>query len=166
MRCVLAGVASAFALWPLSGAGASAAEPALSYRIEPAGEQPSSLAFSLRNDSSMPVRVLPWNTPLERIDVGNSLAVACNGQPVRYIGRMVKRAAPKPSDFVALAPHASLSADFQLAQGYALPGQGACEIAYRGSIQVSVAGVPGSVTLTPVPQASSMTVFRLPSTSR
>ena len=60
------------------------------------------LRFTLRNDSERDVKVLVWHTPIEGFSA-DIFDVQRDGEPVPYVGRLVKRAAPRETDYVAIA---------------------------------------------------------------
>lgn len=85
---------------------------------------------TIENRSTRTVLVPRWLVPGPRLDA-SLFAVTRDGQPVTYLGRLVKRAAPGPADFVALAAGATLSAVTELTKHYDMSGGGEYVIAYR-----------------------------------
>jgi peptidyl-Lys metalloendopeptidase len=75
------------------------------------------LTFTLTNNSNESVSVLKWQTPLEGIR-SDMFWVRKQEEIAVYLGRMVKRGAPKPEDYVTLDPRESISIDFDLAEVY------------------------------------------------
>ncbi len=94
--------------------------------------------FTLKNEGAAPVSVLKWQTPFFGID-DDLFAVGRNGEPVTYLGRHVKRAAPTAADFLVLAPGESLSADVELSAYYDMRRTGEYTIAYNQALQSSAA---------------------------
>lgn len=84
---------------------------------------------TLTNSSSTAQHLLRWRTPL---DGGESplFEVRRDGQPVRYLGRRIKRAPPGPSDYVRLDPGASLSKTVELSRLYEMSVTGSYTIRY------------------------------------
>jgi peptidyl-Lys metalloendopeptidase len=101
--------------------------------------EPLTLGFSLRNSSAEPITVLKWNTPLEGFN-SDMFTVTRDGKPVEYIGRVVKRGAPRPEDYVTVEPGGAVSADVDVAEGYAIWEVGRYDVAYRGSLLDAVMG--------------------------
>ena len=100
---------------------------------------PLVVKFTLRNTSAVPVTVLKWHTPLDGF-TGDLFEVTQEGAPVRYIGAIVKRAEPQPEDYVTLEPGAEVSADVDLAEGYAIADPGRYTVAYRLSLGDALTG--------------------------
>jgi Lysine-specific metallo-endopeptidase len=75
------------------------------------------LIFELVNHSKKAVHVLKWNTPLEGLQ-SDCLDVSKNGKPVEYDGRMVKRGAPGPEDFLTIEPGKSVSSKVDISGAY------------------------------------------------
>jgi hypothetical protein len=73
--------------------------------------------FTLTNQGSDDLLVLQWKTPLAGIE-GDLFAVERDGERVAYTGRMVKRAAPKASDYARIPAGESLSVTFDLSAVY------------------------------------------------
>ncbi|WP_133510057.1 hypothetical protein [Candidatus Thiosymbion oneisti] len=103
-----------------------------SYRL---GE-PVLIRFELRNHTPERMEVLKWGTPLEGKLLRDMFAVELgpHATPVPYRGPSVKRGTPTASDFVTLEPNAVLSAEIDLAQGYALDKPGSYFVRYRRSV--------------------------------
>lgn len=91
-----------------------------SYRL---GE-PIEVEVSLINSGDQPIDFLPWNTPFDSGGSGNFFNVHRNGGPVAFLGRMIKRPAPKVSDYQNLAPGATVHARISLGTLYDLTQTG------------------------------------------
>jgi peptidyl-Lys metalloendopeptidase len=125
------------------------------------------IEFTLRNNSTTPVSVLKWNTPLENDIEFNAdmFDVALEGSRVRYIGRKVKRVPPQESDYLTIAPGKSVSAILDLSKGYALDAPGIYSVRYRkesiktlkaaGRIEFSVQQKTSPIQIKIVEQRSS-----------
>jgi hypothetical protein len=85
---------------------------------------PISLNVTLTNHRSHLLEILPWGTPLEHAFNSDMFDVSQDGTTTPYIGRMVKRGAPKDSDYLSIAPAKTLTATIDLSKGYAvqIPG--------------------------------------------
>jgi peptidyl-Lys metalloendopeptidase len=88
------------------------------------------LAFTIENDSAAPLHVLRWQTPLEGVD-SDLFDVRLDGQPVRYLGRLVKRPAPQAADYVELAPGEARTVEVDLSAYYDMRKSGQYEVQYR-----------------------------------
>src|SRR5262249_53521228 len=78
---------------------------------------------TITNTSDHTVQLLSWYVP--DADLEEPLfQLTRDGQPVRYIGPRYKRAQPDASDYVTLAPGASLTRSVDLAKFYDLSATG------------------------------------------
>ena len=89
------------------------------------------IKFILTNNSNKTISVLKWTTPLEGID-DDMFWVKKDEEVVVYLGRILKRAAPKPEDYVTLDPKESVSTDFDLAEIYDISGAGILDVLALG----------------------------------
>jgi len=85
---------------------------------------------TLSNSSSTVQHLLRWRTPLDGVE-SPLFEVRRDGQPVRYLGRRVKRAPPGPMDYVRLEPGAALSQTVELSRLYEMSVTGSYTIRYR-----------------------------------
>ena len=60
---------------------------------------------TITNDSARPMLLPRWQVPGARLEA-DLFSVTRDGKPVDYLGILVKRPAPRPADFVAIAPGA------------------------------------------------------------
>jgi hypothetical protein len=89
--------------------------------------------FSLTNTSSVPVTVLVYHTPLERI-VGRILQIKCGGKQLPYLGPIVGRLAPTEEDYLKLLPGQSLDSEaIDLTALYKFPNGQTCTLDYEKS---------------------------------
>jgi peptidyl-Lys metalloendopeptidase len=144
-------LAAAACLFALALAGAAHAAPQLTSRLDVdkswLGEQDDVFVrFTLTNEGTESARVLAWQTPLRGLEA-NILAVGLNGQPVAYLGRLVKRAAPTAADYITLAPGRSLSTRIELSAVYDLGLPGEYTVAYRGIAGAFATKAAGSNTI-------------------
>jgi heat shock protein HslJ len=101
-------------------------------------EAPESLAsgeavnvrFTLTNTLSEGLFVLKWFTPLEGL-AGDIFRVEREGVELAYRGKMVKRASPLHEDYVWIDAGGSISAEFDLAEGYDLSQAGQYSVQFR-----------------------------------
>ena len=121
----------------LVAASAFAAAPAaqLASRVEAAQtafapEQPVALSLHLANRGAASVWVLRWQLPSESIE-GDILEVTRNGEPVEYLGRLIKRLPPTASDYVEIAAGAELAAAFDPTAVYDMRPAGHYAITFK-----------------------------------
>jgi peptidyl-Lys metalloendopeptidase len=98
-----------------------------------AGDEAVRLRFTLDNRSSESLQVLRWQTPLAGIE-HNLFQVERDGLPVAYTGKLVKRAAPQPADFLVIEAGESLSVVFDPSASYDMVLAGEYTIRYRTSL--------------------------------
>ncbi|NIM14355.1 MAG: peptidase M35 [Candidatus Aminicenantes bacterium] len=91
------------------------------------------LRFTLTNNSDKTLNVLKWRTPLEGFNADIFL-VEIEGKRVIYIGRLVKRGAPPPEDYVSLAPGKSVSSVVDIGKGYAVYDAGDYSVQFKSSL--------------------------------
>jgi peptidyl-Lys metalloendopeptidase len=84
---------------------------------------------TMTNAGSVPVSVPKWYVPSETATSG-VFTITRNGEPVPYLGALVKRKAPSPQDLVSIAPGASLSFKVELSALYDLSATGVYNIQY------------------------------------
>jgi peptidyl-Lys metalloendopeptidase len=91
------------------------------------------LKFTLTNNSNESVNVLKWATPLEGI-YDDMFWVKKQEEAAVYLGRIMKRGAPKAEDYVTLDPKESISSDFDLAEFYDISNSGNYTVEYDSHI--------------------------------
>jgi len=90
------------------------------------------VVVTLSNTSATPQRLLKWRTPF--VPAEHALfQITRDGQPVRYLGRHVKRAAPTDADYIVLAPGESRSARVELSSVYEMQVTGTYSVRYLTS---------------------------------
>jgi peptidyl-Lys metalloendopeptidase len=82
------------------------------------------LRFSLTNNSNEKLSVLKWGLPLEGMWDCDPFWVKRQEEVAIYLGKLVKRAAPTPADYVTLDPKESISTDFDLSEVYDISNAG------------------------------------------
>lgn len=102
-------------------------------RAEYGAEEPLGMRFSLTNTSGRALNVLKWQTPLEGFNA-DIFDVKRDGKQVLYVGRTVKRGAPRPEDYVTIAPGESVSAVVDLSSAYAIYDTGDYSVEFRSRI--------------------------------
>lgn len=98
-----------------------------------AGEDvPVNVTF--HNNTRAPIAIAKWM--LDQDDPDRSfLRVSRNGQPVDYIGAMVKRAAPTADDVVMLNPGQSINVNYELSSSHDLSEGGVYNVNFATSVK-------------------------------
>ncbi len=128
----------------LLAAGSAAAAPArITSQLEIeqtwlTNQDDVNVRFTLSNEGAEKVSVLKWQTPFEGID-DDLFTVARNGEPVAYLGRHIKRAAPTAADFLVIEPGQSVSAVVELTKYYDMSVTGEYTIVFNQTLQSSSA---------------------------
>lgn len=86
--------------------------------------RPLPLRLTLHNTGRQPLRILVWGTPFEGW-MAPFVSVQRDGVALDYRGAMVKRGAPGPDEYLAIAPGRSRRATVDLAEAFDLgqPGR-------------------------------------------
>jgi peptidyl-Lys metalloendopeptidase len=84
----------------------------------------------IANPTGSSIRMLKWFTPLDGLE-RSLFTVSRNGEPVRYVGKMVKRAAPTEKDYVTLMAGESLTSTADLSANYDLSVSGVYTVKYK-----------------------------------
>ena len=87
------------------------------------------LHVTITNPNDFSIRVLKWFTPLEGVEQP-LFTVTRDGEPVTYLGVMVKRPAPTEQDYITLKAGESLTSDVNLSAYYDLSVSGNYEVMY------------------------------------
>lgn len=107
----------------------------------------------MTNTSATVQHLLRWRTPLDGV-ASPLFDVRRDGQPVRYLGRRIKRAAPGPSDYLRLDPGVTLSTTVELSRLYEMDVTGSYTIRYRSAAMpapgAGVQPVVGELVSSPV----------------
>jgi peptidyl-Lys metalloendopeptidase len=98
-----------------------------------AGDEAVTLRFTIENRSAESLQVLRWQTPQSGIE-HNLFQVLRDGLPVAYTGKLVKRAAPQPEDYLVIQAWGSLSVVFDPSASYDMVQAGEYTIRYRASL--------------------------------
>jgi len=89
------------------------------------------ILFYLENTSDAPIRILPWNTPLEGELTADIFDISIDGEPVLYQGIMIKRAAPTDADYTTFEPGERREVVVDLAESYPMSAPGSYRISLR-----------------------------------
>lgn len=99
-------------------------------------DEPINVRFSLENRGTSSVWVLRWQVPSDDIDA-NIFAITRDGEPVPYIGPLVKRAEPTAEEYIEIRAGKTLSVTFDPSAVYDMTEQGRYAIHYRvGTLDV------------------------------
>ncbi len=93
--------------------------------------QDVTLRVTLRNTSAKDVAIPYWQTPVRGI-YANLFEVERNGQPVAYIGRLSKWAAPRAEDLVTIPAGGVVRAKVELSAAYDITRTGEYTFRLRG----------------------------------
>jgi peptidyl-Lys metalloendopeptidase len=121
----------------------------------------------ITNTGKEDVSILTWNTPLDRL-ITDCLDVSVNGKNVEYDGPMVKRAAPKESDYLVIKAGQTVEAEYPVSDAYDTSRPGSYEVKLKTPIpdvapkEKGVAAALASGRRTPVRQPlSARTAFKI-----
>ena len=109
-------------------------------------------AVTITNDSASTILVPHWQVPGARLEA-DLFNVTLDGQPVEYLGILVKRPAPTPADYVAIGPGKSLTGRTELSRHYDMASGGEYLISYRTDL--SVGNRPGELAAATEADASA-----------
>lgn len=134
----IAGVAGILAMTVMnSGAGArDGVTPVITSKVVVESHEGQALARITISNQSEHTIFVPRVLTQEGEPEGNLFEVrdSSNGDPLDFVGMMVKRPPPTKKDFVAIKPHAKLSNTFDISNSYRfVPGRHAYQIALRGT---------------------------------
>jgi len=87
------------------------------------------LHVTITNPNDFSIRVLKWFTPLEGVEQP-LFTVTRDGEPVTYLGAMVKRPAPTEKDYITLATGERITSDVNLSAFYDFSISGNYEVMY------------------------------------
>ena len=89
------------------------------------------LECTLKNETPDTYKILKWGTPFEETFNDHMFEVTRYGEPITYIGRQIKRGAPREEDFITINPWGVLSVKFFLENGYRINSSGEYAVRYR-----------------------------------
>jgi peptidyl-Lys metalloendopeptidase len=88
------------------------------------------LVFTLTNESDQALQVLRWNTPLDGFK-SDMFHVENDGVQVPYLGRVYKRAAPEPEDYLLIQPGETVQHAVNFLDAYDVAATGHYRVRYR-----------------------------------
>ena len=88
------------------------------------------LVFSLTNQSKRVLHVLKWRTPFEGFK-SDMFDVRQNGKSVAYVGRLYKRSAPRPEDYITIQPGETVRRAVDFFDAYDIAKVGTYSVQYR-----------------------------------
>jgi hypothetical protein len=137
---IVAGIAGVLAMVAMTaGAGARARDgvhPVVTSKVAVESRDSQVLATVTINNQTENTVFVPRVLAQEGEPEGNLFEVrdSSNGDPLDYVGMMVKRPAPTKKDFVPIKPHASLLTTFAISNSYRFAtGRHAYQISLNGS---------------------------------
>jgi len=83
----------------------------------------------ITNPNSDSVKILKWFTPVDGLE-RSLFNVLLNGEPLPYLGKMVKRAPPTEQDYITLLAGESIASDVNLSEHYAFSVSDQYEVTY------------------------------------
>jgi peptidyl-Lys metalloendopeptidase len=92
--------------------------------------EPVALTLHLANRGTGSVWVLRWQVPSDEIEA-DMLSVTRDGDPVQYVGPLVKRPAPTATDYVEIAAGEELTAVFDPTSVYDMNPAGRYSVAFK-----------------------------------
>jgi peptidyl-Lys metalloendopeptidase len=132
MKALKLWIASA-ALLAVSGHAAAAPEGLMARVSTPQpvynGDVNVEVVVSVTNTTRAPLSVLRWELPSSRHD-NAMFDVQRDGVAVAYTGRLVKRAAPTPDDYVLIQPGETITTTVELTSAYDLTRSGTYTVAF------------------------------------
>ena len=121
-------------------------------------EKPPMILFYVTNTSDDAVRLLRWNTPLEKELSADVFLVSLNGQAVDYQGRMVKRGAPGEQDYLDIPAGGRVEARVDIARYYDVAATGSYTISYKPYVVDGVVQLNQQTPVVMDPQELGFTV--------
>jgi peptidyl-Lys metalloendopeptidase len=115
------------------------------------GDAEVAVNVAITNPTDHAVKVLEWQLPSSRLHGQLFQVVAADGTAARYVGPLIKRAAPRESDFVTIEAGATRSYQVNLAKAYEL-GNGRYTVKY-------ISSGDGHAEATPIESATPVDVW-------
>jgi peptidyl-Lys metalloendopeptidase len=94
-----------------------------------------SVEIKVTNTSAQDMRFARWQLPTSGALSQNLFEVSRDGKPVKYVGPMIKRAAPTEADLVTLRPGESRLVRVDLSSAYDLSQRGEYVVQFRSFLQ-------------------------------
>jgi peptidyl-Lys metalloendopeptidase len=137
-------VAVVAALWAVPAAAGGLSVTIESGRAFLGDADPAVVRVTLRNDDVRDLSVLRWQTPLQGVQA-NVFDVRLDGRPVAYTGRLYKRPAPRPGDYLQIQAGSSVSVEIELSRYYDMSRTGEYSIRYRLLASEAPSGIESNV---------------------
>ena len=93
------------------------------------------ITVSITNESSEPLKVLTWNTPLEKTISADLFQIQNGKNAAQYLGRMVKRGVPTEADYTLFQAGEKRTVTIELSKYYKMNVKGNYAVAYKGSFK-------------------------------
>lgn len=94
------------------------------------------ITVNVVNNSEKVLKILAWNTALEKTISANIFQVKHEKKTMTYLGRMVKRGKPTEDDYITLQKHEIRKVEIDLAQYYDMQEAGKYSITYHGQFKL------------------------------
>ncbi len=98
----------------------------------------SEINVVITNNSDEFLKVLKWNTPLEKELSADVFSISADGKFQSYQGRLVKRGEPEETDYVTFKPHESKSVTVDLSRYYKMEQASYYSVYLDGSVTAIV----------------------------
>jgi len=141
---VWVGSAIVAALWAVPAAAGGLSVTIESDRAFLDATDPAVVRVTLRNDDSRELSVLRWQTPLQGVQ-SNVFDVLVDGKLAAYTGRLYKRPAPRPEDYLRIAAGSSVSVEVELSRYYDMSRTGEYSVRYRLPASDALSGIESNV---------------------
>ncbi len=132
------------ALWAVPAAAGGLSVTIESDKAFLRDSDPAAVRVTLRNDDTRDLSALRWQTPLQGVE-GNVFDVRLDGKPVAYTGRLYKRPAPRPEDYLQIRAGSSVSVEIELSRYYDMSRTGEYSIRYRLPASDAPSGIDSNV---------------------
>jgi peptidyl-Lys metalloendopeptidase len=93
------------------------------------------ITVSITNESNDPLKVLTWNTPLEKTISADIFQIQNGKNKAQYLGRIVKRGMPTEADYTLLKAGEKRSVTIELSKYYKMETKGNYAVTYKGSFK-------------------------------
>lgn len=93
------------------------------------------ITVSITNDSSESLKVLTWNTPLEKTISADLFNIQEGKNRAQYLGRMVKRGTPTEADYTLFQAGEKRTVTIELSKYYKMEVKGNYAVSYKGSFK-------------------------------
>jgi len=90
------------------------------------------ITMSISNESNEALKILTWNTPLEKMISADLFKIQNGKNTAQYLGRMVKRGTPTEADYTHLSAGETRTVSIELAKYYQMEVKGNYAVTYKG----------------------------------